>query len=96
MKMALKKSIVTVILTYTFLVTGAQIATSKYAFGINAGSFIYQGDLTPSAIGSFKTPGFALGLNASRSLTNKFYVRLDLNFGKLKGNDAAYDDPAWR
>ena len=96
MKMALKKSIVTAILIYTFLLTGAQITTSKYAFGINAGSLIYQGDLTPSAIGSFKTPAFVFGLNANRYLTNNFSARMDLNFGGLKGDDAAYDNPAWR
>ena len=96
MKMTFKKSIITAITFYTCLLGNAQLTASKYEFGINAGTFVYQGDLTPSAVGSFKTPGFVLGINGSRHLTNKFSVRLDLNIGKLKGDDAAYNKPAWR
>jgi hypothetical protein len=91
MKMAFK-NISTVVLVTCSFIAHAQLATfSKYEAGINAGTLIYQGDLTPSAVGSFKTPAFVFGLNGSRYLTNKFAVRLDLNFGKLKGDDAAYD-----
>jgi hypothetical protein len=79
----------------TSVISNAQLF-SKYELGINAGSFIYQGDLTPSAFGSFKTPAFVVGLNGSRYLTNKTAIRLDVNFGKLKGDDAAYDKPGWR
>jgi hypothetical protein len=96
MKIAFTKSITTATLICSAILVEAQVTQSKYAFGINAGSFIYQGDLTPSAVGSFRTPGLAIGLNASRYLTNKFSVRLDLNFGKLKGADSAYKNPAWR
>lgn len=69
---------------------------SKYNIGLSAGTFIYQGDLTPSAMGSFKTPGFVLGVNGSRKLTSVLWARLDLNFGQLKGDDAAYSKPAYR
>jgi hypothetical protein len=96
MKIAFTKSITTATLLCSVLLMRAQIMQSKYAFGINAGTFIYQGDLTPSAIGSFKTPGLAIGLNASRYLTNRFSIRLDLNFGRLKGADSAYKNPEWR
>lgn len=96
MKIAFTKSITTTIITCSALLAQAQLTQSKYTFGLNAGIYIYQGDLTPSAVGSFRTPGLALGLNASRYLTNKFSVRLDLNFGKLKGADSAYKTPAWR
>jgi hypothetical protein len=96
MKMTLRKNIVTASLVYSSLLLHAQRIPSKYQFGINAGTFIYQGDLTPSTIGSFKTPGFVLGINAGRYITNAFSARLDLNFGKLNGDDAAYDRPSWR
>lgn len=94
--MIYKKIFFTTGLLYSCLLLQAQLTVSKYAFGINGGSFIYQGDLAPSAVGSFKTPGFVLGINASRYLTNKFSARLDFNFGQLKGDDAAYENPAWR
>ena len=96
MKIAFTKSITTATIICSSILAQAQVTQSKYAFGINAGTLIYQGDLTPSAIGSFKTPGLVIGLNASRYLSNKFSLRLDLNFGKLKGADSAYKDPAWR
>lgn len=69
---------------------------SKYEIGLNAGTFIYQGDLAPSDVGSFKTPGWVVGIYASRRLTQKLAVRLDLSFGQLRGDDAAYDEPDWR
>jgi hypothetical protein len=96
MKIDFYKSITIASLLCAGYFVKAQVSQSKYAFGLNAGTFVYQGDLTPSAVGSFRTPGLAIGLNASRYLTNKFSVRLDLNFGKLKGADSAYKTPAWR
>src|SRR5215216_129338 len=96
MKIAFTKSITTATILCSSILAQAQVTQSNYSFGINAGTLIYQGDLTPSAIGSFKTPALVAGINGSRYLTNKFSVRLDLNFGKLKGDDSAYDNPAWR
>jgi opacity protein-like surface antigen len=69
---------------------------SKYSVGINAGTFIYQGDLTPSDLGSFKTPGWAVGIYGSRRLNPKLSARLELSFGQLKGDDTKYDEPDWR
>ncbi|HEY1113040.1 MAG TPA: DUF6089 family protein [Chitinophagaceae bacterium] len=69
---------------------------SKYEIGINAGTLIYQGDLTPDAVGSFKTPGFVVGLYGSRRLSNKLAARLDLSLGRLRGDDAKYEEPDWR
>ena len=96
MKMCVKNSIATATIIYSCLQLHAQQVASKYGFGINAGSFIYQGDLTPSLVGSFKTPSFVFGINASRYLTNKLSARLDFNLGRLSGDDGAYDNPAWR
>ena len=47
-------------------------------------------------MGSFKTPGAVLGFTASRHLSPVLSSRLDVNFGKLRGNDAAYKSPAYR
>lgn len=74
----------------------AQADFSKYEVGFNAGTFIYQGDLTPQQLGSFKTVKPGIGISGTRILTPAFAVRLNLNFGKLKGDDARYDDPAYR
>jgi hypothetical protein len=78
------------------LLAKAQKKWSKYEVGVNAGTFIYQGDLTPATYGSFKTPGLVLGINGSKQLTPTILLRLDLNVGRLNGNDAKYAVPAWR
>ncbi len=69
---------------------------SSWQIGVNGGAFIYQGDLAPSSLGSYKTPSLTVGLNVSKIINPSFAVRLNLALGQLRGNDAAYDDPAWR
>jgi hypothetical protein len=68
----------------------------KYEVGLSLGTFIYQGDLTPNALGAFNTmkPGF--GLTATRNLNRAYSLRLQLLRGRLKGDDAKYENPAWR
>jgi hypothetical protein len=73
----------------------AQENLPKYQIGINAGTFIYQGDLAPSEFGSFKTPSLVGGVNVSRVLSNLFAARLDLSVGGLRGDDAKSNE-AWR
>lgn len=85
----------TAVLSFPFVAFG-QSSTPGYEIGINAGTLIYQGDLTPSAVGSFKTPSFVFGINGSRRLTDVLAARLDLNFGRLHGADSAYALPEWR
>jgi hypothetical protein len=97
MMSVLKKSALTAIIilsTAPFL--NAQIDLSKYEIGLSGGVFVYQGDLTPQRLGSYKTlkPQFALHLY--RILSPSFSVRLNLNRGKLYGNDAVYNNPEWR
>lgn len=67
-----------------------------YTVGVNAGTFIYQGDLAPSALGSFKTPRFAFGFNAGRSLSHVMSARIDMSFGSLSGDDQKYPVDLWR
>ena len=68
----------------------------KYEIGVHLGTFIYQGDLTPSDLGAFNTmkPGF--GISATRNISSLYGIRLQLLRGSLKGDDATYADPAWR
>ena len=62
---------------------------------MNAGAFIYIGDLSPWRTGSWKTPGFVLGFTGHRNFSSTLAARLDLNFGKLRGDEAKYG-PEWR
>ena len=70
--------------------------TSRYSVGINLGTFIYNGDLNPSRTGSWKTPGFVWGLTGHRTLSSTIAARLELNFGKLRGDEARYSTPEYR
>lgn len=74
----------------------AQSILSRLELGAQAGSLIYQGDLTPSAFGAYRTPGFQLGVSAGLRLNHYLSVRAGFTFGKLRGNDAAYAQPEWR
>jgi len=83
--------------TFTFFNVNAQSnLIPKYELGIHAGGFIYQGDLTPNALGQFNTmkPGF--GISATRNINSLYAVRLQLLGGSLKGDDSKYEHPAWR
>lgn len=74
----------------------AQVIVPKHEAGLSVGMFIYQGDLTPEAAGSFKSPGFAFNLFYNRLLTRSFSFRANLAHGELTADEANYDDPAWR
>ena len=88
--------LISLLLVGTIPFSYAQLDLSNWQVGVNAGMFIYQGDLTPSRFGSYKTmkPGF--GLYVSRILSPSFILRTNLALGRLKGDDAKYDSPEWR
>src|SRR6478672_7666544 len=73
-----------------------QAKLEKFEFGIAAGLFLYQGDLTPTKTGSYKTPGPAIQLSASWVFTSSFSFSAEISWGKLYGNDALYAPPEWR
>src|SRR6185295_7593793 len=60
------------------------------------GIFVYQGDLTPSDVGSYNTVKPTFGLYVSRVLNPSLLLRTNLALGKLYGNDGKYNSPEWR
>lgn len=78
------------------VVSQTQIDQPKYEFGFNAGFLVYQGDLTPEKLGSFKTQKLSFGIHAARIMSPTFSVRGSLLLGKLYGDDAKYDSPEYR
>lgn len=73
-----------------------QHAGGRYEFGAQAGVFAYQGDLSPSPIGSYKTLRPALGISAARRLGDRYALRMGLNLGRIAGDEGKYSNPAWR
>ncbi len=74
----------------------AQQAKPVYELGVNLGFLVYQGDLTPRRFGALETQKFALGFSGAKLLSSSFAIRGNLLFGKLKGDDARYEQPEWR
>ena len=68
----------------------------KYQFGLGIGTFVYQGDLTPSNPGSYKTMKPQVNFFAARLLSSSFSVRANFFAGSLKGDDSKYANPAYR
>jgi uncharacterized protein DUF6089 len=78
------------------LLASCQSDFPKFELGVNAGAFVYQGDLTPSPLGSYKTLKPELNLFVNRILNTVFSLRTSLALGRLKGDDAKYSSPGYR
>jgi hypothetical protein len=89
------KSILSFIAVLLLSVSTNAQTTSKYTIGINVGTFV-SGDLSPSMLGSWKTPGFTWGLNGWKRISSTLAARLDLGFGTLRGDEARYSTPEYR
>ena len=96
MKSVFKKTAAVIIILLNCLYLNAQLNLSKYEVGLSGGVFVYQGDLTPQQLGSYKTMKPQFALHVYRILSPAFSVRLNLNRGRLYGNDAVYANPEWR
>lgn len=97
MKHVFKRSIpVALFIFFTSIVADGQYLVTKFEGGINIGAFIYQGDLTPTRLGSFKTPGINMNLFVNRIINSTFSVRANLAIGELKGDESKYSYPAYR
>jgi hypothetical protein len=96
MKTTVTANILIMLLCGECLKSQAQLNILKYEIGAGAGVFVYQGDLTPSGLGSYKTlePAFAIYLN--KIITPMFSLRTNLSLGALKGDDSKYAEPAYR
>lgn len=71
-------------------------SNSPFSIGINAGTLIYNGDLSPSRFGSWKTPGMVVGLTGHKNISPVIATRLEINIGAMRGNEALYASPEWR
>jgi hypothetical protein len=96
MKATVTKSFLSLFICSNYLMLKAQPDLSMFEIGINAGVFIYQGDLTPSWLGSYKTLKPALGISVNRIISPMFSLRTNFEFGKLKGDDGKYATPEYR
>lgn len=88
-----------VILPFSFFLslTAARAQESPFfEFGLNLGRMVYQGDLTPSPLGSFRTSRTSFGITAAKVLPYAFSVRASFVHGGIAGNDGIYKTPEYR
>jgi hypothetical protein len=93
------KAKITAIVFIVFLSASLKSNAQFYkdmSVGLNAGIYVYQGDLTPERIGSFRTmqPGFSLF--AKKPINHFLAARLHISIAKLKGDDSRYTVPEYR
>jgi hypothetical protein len=69
---------------------------SDMSIGLGAGAYMYQGDLTPSRLGSFKTASFGLNITVKKPINYFLSARINMAFTKLKGDESKYNSPDWR
>ena len=93
----------TIFKTSTLFIIGCSLFVKLYAqsgsrleWGILPSLFIYQGDLTPSHIGSYKTMKPGITVFVSKQVWERVSLRTNLAIGSLKGDDAKWNNPAWR
>jgi opacity protein-like surface antigen len=85
------------ICSLSYLKSSAQLVfPAKYEVGINVGLYVYQGDLVPSILGSFRTAKPGIGLYLGRTISPSFSAGIAFNASSLRGDDALYDKPAFR
>jgi hypothetical protein len=84
------------IIATTFKISSAQFTPSKWELGLNAGTLVYQGDLSASILGYTKNLKPSVGIWASRSLDDYFSLRANLLRGSIGADESTYPSPAWR
>ena len=89
------RAFLTIVLLLLVLNNIAQ-TTGRYEIGIKIGAFVYEGDLTPNAVGDMKTTSCGIAVHITRIINEQLSVRFNFSHGKLKGDDSKYSEPLWR
>ncbi|MFZ9387891.1 MAG: outer membrane protein [Chitinophagaceae bacterium] len=84
------------LISFSFVNGFAQRNVPVLEIGAGLAGFVYQGDLTPEALGSFRTIRPGLVLSAGRVFSGSFIMRVNASFGGLRGDETKYDHPEFR
>jgi Domain of unknown function (DUF6089) len=94
MKANLKRTVSLLIICSKVILINAQ-ELSRYEIGGGLGAYVYQGDLAPSAAGSFKTMRPGLHLYGNMLLSSSFSYRLNVAIAGLRGDESKYSKPEY-
>src|SRR5215831_6989210 len=96
MKVCLNSIIVLTLMFDDSLTLYGQMGVSKYMIGVGGGVFVYQGDLAPQRLGSYKTLKPSANIYVNRIINPLLSFRTEATIGGLKGDDSKYADPPYR
>lgn len=85
-----------IVITLATQQTLAQFTPSKWEIGVNAGTLIYQGDLSESSFGYTKSLKPSVELWVGKSLDAYFSIRANLLQGSIGADESTYSTPEWR
>lgn len=74
----------------------AQKAIPALELGAGAAVFVYQGDLTPERMGSYRNLKPGVVLSAAYIMSTSFSVRFNVSAGSLRGDETKYENPEYR
>ena len=92
----MKNKCMVVVLLFTNTLVYAQAQSKNFEIGLGLGAYIYQGDLTPDRLGSFKTMKPGVHLFANKIASSNLSYRLNLAIASLKGDESKYSKPEYR
>ena len=96
MKTVIKRNFIFILLSFISLSIEAQGNLPNWELGGNIGFTAYQGDLSPSGLGSYKTLKPTIVLSASKIFSEKIKLRTALTIGQFKGDESKFSAPAYR
>lgn len=74
----------------------AQTNLTGWQIGAGIGNAVYQGDLTPSKLGSYKKLDPAFSINVSKYLSASIKLRSSLSFGTIEADERRYTQSTFR
>lgn len=91
-----KRLLLLLITSCSFVALQAQPGRYQYEIGINAGTFLYQGDLLRSKYGSFKAVGPVLQAWVGKPFSSYLSWRANLTIGSLQADESEFSSPSWK
>jgi Domain of unknown function (DUF6089) len=96
MKAYWKRSVTIALTGFIFSCSILAQTVPQYELGAGIGAFVYQGDLSPSRLGSFRTLRPGLNLQGTKIMSQVVSVRANLAFSKLTGDESKFANPEYR
>lgn len=82
--------------SFVYLFGYSQASLPGFEIGAGLSAMVYQGDLAPARVGSYRTLRPGISISGSRLFSPFFSLRASLGVGGLRGDDSKFKTPEWR